>query len=344
MVKNMKILNFNEDRFIGNVNCNTDLLWEKYFKSLVKKPYISKTPFKILDAPELNISTESHIFDWSYNNILAILLKDTIYFWEEKTNKITQLDFNVYDKISYIKWNIDNILALLMDDKIVFYNFIDKSTNEIYIPYLFTNNLSWKNERIISISTNKGIILTFDIKNKKINEFIIKNLNNLKIKYSENGSKLACYNNKGITIYNSKNIIFIKNRKINNFEWFPNSDTKFCVNIINYKNSLLEFWDITKDIIKPYKTYKGSKIKDLIFSKTTNDLILIDSNSLSIIDLRSMETKLKIDIESKFIECVLCNNNSGICCLCSDETIKFWKLFPKSNNNIKSLNSEIVIR
>ena len=55
-------------------------------KKLVR--YISKTPFKVLDAPELQDDFYLNLVDWSSTNILAVGLGSCVYLWAANTSKV----------------------------------------------------------------------------------------------------------------------------------------------------------------------------------------------------------------------------------------------------------------
>lgn len=52
---------------------------------------ISKTPFKVLDAPALKDDYYLNLLDWSSSNILAVGLASNIYLWSAVTSRVTKL-------------------------------------------------------------------------------------------------------------------------------------------------------------------------------------------------------------------------------------------------------------
>ena len=55
-----------------------------------KKPTrkISKTPFKVLDAPSLQDDYYLNLVDWSHSNILSVALGSSVYLWSACTSKV----------------------------------------------------------------------------------------------------------------------------------------------------------------------------------------------------------------------------------------------------------------
>jgi cell division cycle 20-like protein 1 (cofactor of APC complex) len=50
-----------------------------------KDRFISKTPFKVLDAPELRDDYYLNVVDWSESNFLGIALSQSVYIWSAST-------------------------------------------------------------------------------------------------------------------------------------------------------------------------------------------------------------------------------------------------------------------
>eukprot|EP01038_Epipyxis_sp_PR26KG_P016341 gene16341-22265_t len=75
----------------------------------VKKPSrkISKTPFKILDAPALQDDYYLNLVDWSNSNVLSVALGSSVYLWSACTSKVTRLcDLGPDDSVSSIAWAV----------------------------------------------------------------------------------------------------------------------------------------------------------------------------------------------------------------------------------------------
>ncbi|KAH6559772.1 hypothetical protein BASA50_000779 [Batrachochytrium salamandrivorans] len=67
--------------------------------------YISKTPFKVLDAPELKDDFYLNLVDWSSTNILGVGLDSCVYLWNASTSKVTKLcDIAPHDSVSSVNW------------------------------------------------------------------------------------------------------------------------------------------------------------------------------------------------------------------------------------------------
>ena len=73
---------------------------------------ISRTPFKVLDAPELADDFYLNLVSWSASNVLGVGLNSCVYLWSAQTSKVTKLcdmtsgsvNESVSDVITGIEW------------------------------------------------------------------------------------------------------------------------------------------------------------------------------------------------------------------------------------------------
>ena len=69
------------------------------------KRYISKTPYKVLDAPELQDDFYLNLVDWSSSNFLGVGLGTCVYLWNANTSKVTKLcDLGPNDSVTSVSW------------------------------------------------------------------------------------------------------------------------------------------------------------------------------------------------------------------------------------------------
>merc|ERR1719479_648030 len=67
---------------------------------------ISKIPFKVLDAPELQDDFYLNLVDWSSQNVLSVGLGACVYLWSAFTSQVTRLcDLtNENDTVTSVSW------------------------------------------------------------------------------------------------------------------------------------------------------------------------------------------------------------------------------------------------
>jgi cell division cycle 20-like protein 1 (cofactor of APC complex) len=68
---------------------------------------ISKMPFKVLDAPQLQDDFYLNLVDWSPSNILAVGLGRAVYIWSACTSRVTKLcETPLDDSITAVNWSL----------------------------------------------------------------------------------------------------------------------------------------------------------------------------------------------------------------------------------------------
>lgn len=65
---------------------------------------VAKTPFKVLDAPDLMDDFYLNLVDWSSTNVLAVGLASCVYLWSANTSKVIKLCDLQGDNVSGVAW------------------------------------------------------------------------------------------------------------------------------------------------------------------------------------------------------------------------------------------------
>jgi len=66
---------------------------------------ISKVPFKVLDAPQLQDDFYLNLVDWSSANVLSVGLSNCVYLWSACTSRVTKLcDLGADDTVTSVSW------------------------------------------------------------------------------------------------------------------------------------------------------------------------------------------------------------------------------------------------
>jgi WD40 repeat protein len=65
---------------------------------------ISKTPYKVLDAPSLQDDYYLNLVDWSHSNVLSVALGSCVYLWSAHTSKVSKLCDLGEDTVTSISW------------------------------------------------------------------------------------------------------------------------------------------------------------------------------------------------------------------------------------------------
>ena len=205
---------------------------------------IPKTPFRILDAPNLVDDFYLNLLDWGKENIIAIALSDELYLWNDNNAKSSLLmtyesnnttsEDSFINNITSLSW-MQNGLFLgigLPDGNIQFWDINKKiKIREIEAHNNRVTCLSW-NDNILSSGSKDRYIKNFDVRMKSPEISKIKRHKQeiCSLKYSIEGDLLASGGNDNIAyiwdIRNLKNNIFnflLDNNSPNPYEIKPYS-------------------------------------------------------------------------------------------------------------------------
>lgn len=96
-----------------NLNVNSDLYAvtpirfdsQKILQSPRKQPrYVSKVPYKVLDAPDLADDFYLNLVDWGSSNVLGVGLGSCVYMWNSASGRVTKLCELQDDTVTSVNW------------------------------------------------------------------------------------------------------------------------------------------------------------------------------------------------------------------------------------------------
>ena len=285
-----------EDNLYNNINNfypkkdKNFLSQEKNFQSQFPNIFrkISKTPFRVLDAPNLIDDYYLNLLDWGKENIIAVALFDEIYLWNDNNSKASLLmsysnndattDDSLNNIISSVSWmqNGLNLGIGLPNGSIQLWDIIKKiKLREIDAHNKRVSCLSWNNH-ILSSGSKDKYIKNFDLRMKfsEISKIKKHKQEVCSLKYSNEGDLLASGGNDNIAyiwdIRNLKNNIFnflFNENSNNNYEAKP-----YCINNLHQAAVKAMNWCPWKRHV--LATGGGSKDKSIkIYSCDNNKLI-----------------------------------------------------------------------
>ena len=260
--------------------------YESDYNKIYRK--IPKTPFRVLDAPNLIDDYYLNLLDWGKENIIAVALSDEIYLWNDTKTKASLLmtytnnnsisediSNNIITSLSWMENGIN--LGIGLPDGIIQLWDINK---KIRIREIFAHNnrvscLSWNNN-ILSSGSKDRYIKNFDIRIKvpEISKIKKHKQEVCSLKYSIEGDLLASGGNDNMAY-----IWDIRNLKNNIFNFLFNENTKNSYEIKPYSINNLHQAAVKAMNWCPWKrhvlgTGGGSKDKSIkIYSCDYNKLI-----------------------------------------------------------------------
>ncbi|KAJ1563180.1 substrate-specific activator of APC-dependent proteolysis, partial [Cladochytrium tenue] len=128
---------------------------------------IPKTPYRVLDAPNILDDFYLNLIDWSSTNILGVGLGSSVYLWSAQSNKVTKLcDFSSDNSVTSLSWNQKGThLAVGTNSGVVELWDVSRSkrVRQLYGPQDRVVSLAW-NDHILSSGSRDYSILTRDMR------------------------------------------------------------------------------------------------------------------------------------------------------------------------------------
>lgn len=307
------------------------------------KEKIPKSPFKVLDAPALKDDFYLNLIDWSNQNLLAVGLGQCIYLWNASTSKVTKLydlgrddlvtsvawankgaqlgvgtnngDFQLWDtekwqlvktilghesRIGAIAWN-DSIVSTGSRDKSILHRDIRSDTE-------YEARLTWHKQEIC------GLKWSFDKQ---------------QLASGGNDNKLCLW-----SIRNSKNPVakFSSHQAaVKALAWSPHQHGLLSSGG-GTADRCIKFWNtLTLQEIDSIET--GSQVCNLMFSKNVNELVSTHGYSQNQIILWKYPSMSKVTTLTghtyRVLYLAMSPDGETIVTGAGDETLRFWKVFPK---------------
>jgi len=322
---------------------------------------INPKPYKELITSNLIDDFYLNLLDWSSKDQIAVGCTTSVVLWNNnKTQSEILLNYpcsNLEESENVVEKYVSSLIWSNEGDKLA----VGHSLGGVEIYDInkkkLISNFSGHNGRVGVVSWNGNIIssgskdcniITRDIRCKNNNEnIIIKFLGHSQevcgLKWSFDGSQLASGgNDNNLMIWNlhSTKPIMCNNSHlaaVKAIAWSPHQHN-ILVSGGGTADRTIRFWNTTTfaNILK-YDT--GSQVCNLVFSKTSNELISTHGFSLNQINVWKLpnlqKTATLIGHTFRVLYLGLSPNGQNIVTGAGDQTLKFWNVFPpfKTDNS-----------
>lgn len=112
---------------------------------------ISKIPFKVLDAPELQDDFYLNLVDWSSTNILSVGLGACVYLWSASTSQVNRLcDFTSQS---------NSVTSVCWSERVSF---------TFDVPIIFHYRFHLNQGNLVAVGTHRGFVQIYDVATNKV--------------------------------------------------------------------------------------------------------------------------------------------------------------------------------
>lgn len=304
---------------------------------------IPKTPFKILEATDIEDDFYLNLVDWSSQNILAVGLHNCVYLWNASTSQVTKLcDFDSHT-ITSVGW-IHQGANLAIGTNIGIIQIWDitqnKKIREISGHRQRVGSLAWNDNQILASGSRDHTILLHDFRQS---EDYFSKLSGHKqevcgLKWSGDDDYLASGGNDNkVFIWTSKSSTPISrfndhSAAVKAVAWSPHQRGLLATGG-GTADRCIRFWNVNKSILmKTVDT--GSQVCNLAWSKNVNELVSTHGFSQNQIVLWSYPSMNQlatlIGHTMRVLYLALSPDGQTIVTGAGDETLRFWNVFPSS--------------
>ncbi|KAL1915936.1 uncharacterized protein VTP21DRAFT_6324 [Calcarisporiella thermophila] len=304
------------------------------------KRHISKTPFKVLDAPELQDDFYLNLVDWSSTNILGVGLGSCVYLWNACTSKVTKLcDLSPHDQITSVAWTQKGSHLAIGTKKgtIQLWDAARCKRMRMLSGHLArVGALSW-NEHVLTSGSRDRVIYHRDVRApdpyfRKLTEHRQEVCG---LRWSPDGSHLASGGN------DNKLLVWDKFSDVSLHRFTEHTAAVKAIAWSPHQHGLLasgggtqdqriRFWN-TLTGAALHNIHTGSQVCNLSWSKTANELVSthgFSQNQVVIWRYPSMEQLAVLTGHTyRVLYLAMSPDGQTIVTGAGDETLRFWNVF-----------------
>jgi len=314
---------------------------------------VSQKEERTLDVPGLVDDYYLNLIDWSQNNVIAVALQSALYVWDAETGAPEMLfELENEQRVTGVSWSpaSPQYLAVGTEDCLV--NVWDASRG-VQIRKLEghtgrVGSVAW-NGHVLSSGSFDSTIMNWDVRspNPLISTFAGHSGEVCGLKWSPNGTQLASGGNDNLL-----NIWSMEQER----PQFTFEDHQAAVKAISWcpwtpnllasgggtADKTIKFWNTNTGVLLE-SVDTDSQVCSLLWSTQRKELLSSHGFSKNQLTLWKYPTMQKVveftGHEARVLHMVQSPDGSSVMSASADESLKFWKLSDKSDDQIKKSSS-----
>ncbi|CAF1027092.1 unnamed protein product [Rotaria sp. Silwood1] len=310
---------------------------------------IPKTPFKVLDAPELQDDFYLNLVDWSSTNILAVGLNASVYLWNANTSNVTRLcDLQTEsDTVTSVAWSDRGQYVAVGTHKGIV-QIWDATTNRKTVSFprhtARVGALAWNDYCIYSGSRDRFILQNDTRSSKQERKLAGHRQEVCGLKWSPDRQLLASGGNDNrLLVWNQScmnpiQIYTDHTAAVKAIAWSPHQQGLLASGG-GTADRYIRFWNtLTAQSLQCIDT--GSQVCNLAWSKHSNELVSTHGYSQNQIVVWKYPSMLQLARLTghtfRVLYLAVSPDGESIVTGAGDETLRFWNVFTKCRANKES--------
>ncbi|TVU29491.1 hypothetical protein EJB05_21057 [Eragrostis curvula] len=279
----------------------------------VRPRKIPRSPYKMLDAPEMQDDFYRNLLDWSSHDVLAVGLGNRVYLWNASRDKI---------------WDVSRC----------------KRTRTMEGHSMRVGALAWNSSFCSSGSRDKSI-LHHDIRAQEdyVSKLTAHKFEVCGLKWSYDDRQLASGgNDKRLFVWNSHSVQPVQKytehrAAVKAIAWSPHQHGLLASGG-GTKDGCIRFWNTTTSAhLSCIDT--GSQVCNLVWSKNVNELVSTHGDSQDQVFVWRYPTMSKVGTltghTNRVLHLALSPDGQNIATCGGDETLRIWNVFPPSKSHVR---------
>jgi cell division cycle 20-like protein 1 (cofactor of APC complex) len=312
-----------------------------------KNRKIPSNPFRVLEAPGLCDDFYLNLVDWSPKNVLAVALEHLVFIWNARTSQVKELcNVGLHNQVTSLGWSKDGdflTVGTRGGEIWVMDAAAGKRVRTLYGHDARVSSLAWNNSMpsVMASGSKDKTILVRDVRESQSSYMRL-----VDHRQEVCGLRWSLHDENQLASGGNDNKMFI---------WSPTSTTPLqqfsehqaAVKAINWSplhrgllatgggtaDQCIRFWDtVNLRMLNCINT--GSQVCNLVFSKTSDELVSTHGYSLNQVIVWKYPTMEKLAALSghtfRVLYLAMSPDGSSVVTGAGDETLRFWNLFPKA--------------
>ncbi|KAK3154505.1 hypothetical protein QOZ80_2BG0191350 [Eleusine coracana subsp. coracana] len=302
---------------------------------------IPRSPYKILDAPDMQDDFYRSLLDWSSHDVLAVGLGSCVYLWNASRDKVTMLcDLGAEDDVCSVGWVQDggHLAVGTWEGQVQIWDVTRCKRTRMMEGHSMRVGALACNSSLLSSGSRDKSILHHDIRAQEdyVSKLIAQKSEVCGLKWSYDDRHLASGgSDKRLFVWSPYSVQPVQKytehrAAVKAIAWSPHQHG-ILASGGGTTDGCIRFWNTaTNTHLSCMDT--GSQVCNLIWSKNVNELVSTHGDTRNQVSVWRYPTMSKVVTltghKNRVLHLAVSSDGENIATCGSDETLRIWNVFP----------------